>query len=153
MIYHHVYRKIELFNLENYIGEQNAPFEGYPFGVPPVWVVFSISELSADRKARDSMSNRKKKEQMYALVGEWEQSGQTREAFCKAHGVSLGTFAYWRSKYQEEQSMGTASFIELDTGITGSIEITYPNGVVVKLLGESSLSKVRALIGVSSCSA
>ena len=99
------------------------------------------------------MSNRKKKEKMYALVAEWEQCGQTREAFCKAQGMSLGTFAYWRSKYQEDHPVGSPSFIKLGTCVTSSIEITYPNGVMVKLPGESSLSDVRALIGVSSCSA
>ena len=98
------------------------------------------------------MSNRKKKEQMYPLVSSWEQSGQTREAFCKTHGLSLGTFAYWRSKYQEEQSMGTATFIELEACVPGRIEVTYPNGVVVKFPPGSSLSDVRALIGVCSCS-
>ena len=99
------------------------------------------------------MSNRKKKEKMYALVAEWEQCGQTREAFCKAHGMSLGTFAYWRSKYQEDHPVGSSRFIELGACFSGSIEITYPNGVVVKLPGASSLSEVRALIEVSSCSA
>ena len=95
------------------------------------------------------MSNRKTREAMYTLVSAWEQSGQTREAFCKTHGLSLGTFAYWRGKYQKEQSMGTAIFIELEACVPGRIEVTYPNRVVVKLLPGSSLSDVRALIDLS----
>jgi len=36
---------------------------------------------------------------MYPLIEKWEQSGQIREVFCEAHGLTIGLFAYWRKKY------------------------------------------------------
>ncbi|TRX46439.1 hypothetical protein FNH22_30785 [Fulvivirga sp. M361] len=95
------------------------------------------------------MNKRKTKEEMYRLVSAWEQGGQTRAAFCQSHGLSLGTFAYWRSKYQEEHASGSAAFLELGDQVSEQIEITYPNGVIVKLPVGGSLSDVRSLIGLS----
>jgi len=92
------------------------------------------------------MSKRKTAEQMYPLVAEWETTGQTREEFCSAHGLTLSSFAYWRQKYLEGQNQPDTGFKELLPTPGAQIEVCYPNGVKVTLPANGSMATIRALI-------
>ena len=92
------------------------------------------------------MGARKEKD-MFDLISRWENSDEDRTTFCNAHGVTLFTFSYWRTKYLKSQGTPTASgFFELKPAIPKCLEIVYPNGVVVRLPHTSSLSELKALI-------
>ncbi len=52
----------------------------------------------------------RKAEEMYALIEEWQSSGQTQNVFCQEQEIKPGTFAYWlRKKRQSEES--TSGFL------------------------------------------
>ena len=70
---------------------------------------------------------------MKAEVERWRQSGLTQKEFCKELGMKVATFAYWVSRSKEENKTG---FVRLRPGQTdpaSGIEITYPNGVRLKV--------------------
>ena len=56
-----------------------------------------------------------------ALMRAFSQSGETRAQFCERHGLSLSTFAWWRSHLRREStavpetipSTASALFVEL----------------------------------------
>ena len=77
---------------------------------------------------------------MIELVKLWEKSGATQQAFCKAHEIPSGVFAYWRRRYRKFQltEMPTQGFAEVclpGTGSSGCIfaRIRFANGVELDL--------------------
>jgi len=93
------------------------------------------------------------KEQMFALIRNWENSGLTQENFFQQHGIPKSTFAYWRKKYLKETGIGKNkdSFIpvKVDNAIGTSqrvIELVYPNGVRMVCSAEMDLSRLKPLI-------
>ncbi len=92
------------------------------------------------------MSNQEKTERMYALVEQWQQSGQSQSSFAETHQISIHTLRYWISKrFPTEQSPG---FIQLGS-ITGtSISLRYPNGVELLLPSTISVSTLKGLVNL-----
>jgi len=43
------------------------------------------------------------KEQMYAWIESWQQSGTSQNRFCKEEKISTSTFNYWLRKYKQEK--------------------------------------------------
>lgn len=73
------------------------------------------------------------KTRMKAEVERWRQSGLTQKEFSQQLGIKLATFAYWVSRSKEESKTG---FVPLRPGQrdpASEIEITYPNGVRLKV--------------------
>jgi hypothetical protein len=89
----------------------------------------------------------KLQEQMYELVGTYEQSGQSQKEFCNQQGISLAKLNYWISKYRQEQQP-SAGFFKIETiPAPGQqpVEICYPNGVKLIASG-ADLSLLSQLI-------
>lgn len=93
------------------------------------------------------------KEQMYALIREWERSGLSQEKFFKQHRVPRSTFAYWRKKYLREagQGKGQDSFIpvkvdDADENTPELLQVIYPNGVRLVCSPGMDLSRLKPLI-------
>ena len=61
----------------------------------------------------------------------WEHSGQTRVAFCRAHGMSPATFDYWR-RLLREPSRALVPVI-VSGAVAAPIEIALPNGIRLRL--------------------
>ncbi len=65
-------------------------------------------------------------------VEAWERSGQSQRAWCKAEGVSLSTFQWWRQRLAKEVlSEGVPSFMPLrlePEATTASIEVRLRSG-------------------------
>ena len=92
------------------------------------------------------MGTRKEKD-MFDLISRWEDSDEGRTTFCNAHGVTLSTFSYWRTKYRKsKKAMSSKGFVELKPTLSMGLEVVYPNGVIVRLPQTSSLSDLRALV-------
>jgi hypothetical protein len=90
---------------------------------------------------------------MLGKVKEWKSSGLSAGEFAKRNGFSKSGFDYWVKKYHKLNGSKPVSFIELTTAentaeavnvITeprkqavhqGSIEITFPGGMCVKIYG------------------
>ena len=101
----------------------------------PLWLKYII------------MGGRRKKEDMFELMRQWEESNEDRISFCKAHGLALATFCYWRTKYRKSQGASPSrGFVELKPISPLSLEIVYPNGVIIRMPQSSSLTEVKALV-------
>lgn len=90
------------------------------------------------------------KEEMYNLIEKSKSSGQNHRLFCKDHQISEAKFYYWQKRYEQTQLYTTKeNFIPLEITTETKrepIEITYPNGVKIKLTGNTSLSQLRMFI-------
>ena len=90
-----------------------------------------------------------KKEQMYALIREWEQSGLTRDQFCNDHNIRVSTFGYWRTKYLRGENPETDSdFLPVYPAEINQVEIQYPSGVILRLPAGICVSQIRSLINI-----
>jgi len=95
---------------------------------------------------------------MYPLVKSWQQSGQSKLAFSKAHGLKAHTFHYWVKKYELEHSSKSLAeeathFVpllvpkqEVDDGTKSQFKLSYPNGVRLELTSQVSLKYLKTLI-------
>lgn len=99
----------------------------------------------------------KTEKEKFDFVKSCIESGTIRKAYCKQHGVSSATFYNWQKKYRESELKTDEKFIPVvissptkQPGKTIAknieIEISYPNGVRVKLNQEMDLPMLRALI-------
>ena len=84
-----------------------------------------------------------------ALMRDFAQRGETRAQFCKRHGLTLSTFAWWRSHLRRESAAVSntiptpagALFVELapdDKSITAAavnwdVELELGNGVFLRV--------------------
>ena len=92
---------------------------------------------------------------MFQLIEEWEQSGESQTSFCKNKNVSFHTFYYWLRRYKDQPQGTTTSkaFIPVTIPVNkktsnNEIEIHYPNGVRIVLPKNSDLSMVRTFINM-----
>ena len=94
-----------------------------------------------------------KKEQMFALVEQWRQSGLTRKSFANQHGFESESFNYWCKKHYKEvvkaeapvnisskPRVGLPGFVELASGLDIKariqpvrMELELPGGVCIKI--------------------
>jgi transposase-like protein len=82
-----------------------------------------------------------------------------KKAYFKQHGISSATFYNWQKKYRETGLKTDEEFIpvvissptkqpEQTISKNIEIEISYPNGVRVKLNQQMDLPMLRSLIGL-----
>lgn len=96
-----------------------------------------------------NISNNSRRQEMFKIVEEYRQSGQTQKEFCQQRGLSLFQFKYWLQKYRKEESRDNA-FIRLKPGNAnslGSYRIDLPNGIIIHLNGSESLKLISEIIG------
>ena len=97
--------------------------------------------------------NNNKKEQMFALVAQWRESGLTRTTFANQHGIGTSSFDYWCKKQYNEvlkpqspvkssfpiSSVKSPSFVELTSGSklpnipVVRIEFELEGGICIKI--------------------
>ena len=91
------------------------------------------------------------KDEMFPIVEAWRDSGLSKKAFCEERGIVKSIFYYWYKKYREENVSG--GFIPLLPEASQAlapghtIEIQYPNGVLLRLPANTPASLVRKYIG------
>lgn len=96
------------------------------------------------------MSKQRTKEEMFAVVEQWESSGLTQQSFCASMGFAVSVFAYWRKKYRDEyQEKEACAFTEIRPDPSSPIEICYPNGIIIRLSEANALTTVKALLNMS----
>jgi hypothetical protein len=99
----------------------------------------------------ENIQRRRTKEEMFPVIEAWQNSGLSKRAFCEEQGIVESVFFYWSKKYREENEQ--YGFIPLTVGASHSftqshsIEIQYPNGVVLKLPANTPVSLVRQYVG------
>ena len=102
-------------------------------------------------------NKKRSKEQMYALIHQWEKSGLNQKQFLRQQGVAKSSFAYWRNKYLGEfgksKSKGKGGFIPVkiakvdykDSSV-GELELVYPNGIRLVCPSNIELPRLKPLI-------
>jgi len=113
-----------------------------------------------------------KKQQKYSweerelAIELWRESGLSQTAFCKREGIARSTFQHWmersegKKRYKPKKTKGKnqGKFIPLSIKSsttstlrnlsTDSIELTYPNGVCLKLSSGLSMEQLRQYISL-----
>jgi hypothetical protein len=90
--------------------------------------------------------------EMSVLIEAWGASGQSRAAFCRAHGIGVCTFQYWQRRCQGNRvnNRVSANFVEIppppERAAGGTIRIKHPNGVELELDSTVSVTFLRDLL-------
>ena len=82
----------------------------------------------------------RKQEYYFDLIEQWHDSAMAKKDFCSLHNVKPATFQYWISKYKRANQKVAGGFVPLQAEDSGHIEITYPNGVRVRVQGSDPVS-------------
>ena len=105
----------------------------------------------------NKLREKTEKEKIAILKSCLGNGSTTRRSSCKEHGISSATFYNWQKKYRETELKPDGKFVPLVISAQTKqpeqtkaknieIEISYPNGVRVKLNQEMDLPMLRALI-------
>jgi hypothetical protein len=92
------------------------------------------------------------------LVADWERSGQTVNAFCRARQITRSNFDRWRRILAAEPGVSSASpppaFVPLRIVAEPMAEVVLRSGIVVRVpLGASpeDVTRLVAAVGAASC--
>lgn len=92
------------------------------------------------------MRVRRNEEQWRMLFAKFDESGLTREAFCKKNGLSLATFDNWRRRVRAAATparfvevrlpqQSTPLQVEEPANLPGDLVVELPYGVVLRFRG------------------
>jgi hypothetical protein len=84
--------------------------------------------------------------QMQEICLQWEQSGESRRAFCKQHNIAYQTFNYWYKRMTNKEGSGFSQ-ISVPAITISSMELTFPSGARITFQAEPSVSWLRELVG------
>ena len=91
------------------------------------------------------------REQIYALINQWQGSGLKQKEFCNKHNIAYYTFKYYRTQKNREETKAatTASFVSVkvkETNALQGVTITYPNGVRLDMENIVGTEQLKTLI-------
>jgi len=96
---------------------------------------------------------RNKIDQWKTRIAEWQESGQTREVFCRERDLRISTFSYWRTKINKLESSESepamkGAFVRysLPTSPSSQITIVWPDGMKLQLPVGINLREIAAFI-------
>lgn len=87
------------------------------------------------------------KEKMEEIHLQWQQSGQSRKAFCKAHGIAYGTFQHWIKRLSPISESSGFTEIALKASEVAPLEVFFPSGARITFQKEPSVTWLRELVG------
>jgi len=81
-------------------------------------------------------------EEMHHHIELWQQSKTTQKQYCIENNLAYHKFIYWLHKARESQNQADGIFIPVKTRpssrtFINDVEITYPNGVRLRLSPEN----------------
>jgi len=86
-------------------------------------------------------------------ITEWQESGQTREVFCREKDLRISTFSYWRTKINKLESRESEPTVKQDfiryslpTSTSSQITIGWPDGMKLQLPVGISLRELAEFI-------
>ena len=76
--------------------------------------------------------------EMQDHIQSWQQSNQSQQQYCRENNLTYHKFVYWISKIRRHQTPADEVFIPVgmkksSTFIPADVEITYPNGVRLRV--------------------
>jgi hypothetical protein len=94
-------------------------------------------------------------QQMFSMIGCWQQSGLSQKAYCEQNGIRYHVFHYWYKRYREKQiPQKEAGFVSLTlppsvcSSAAGSaaVELLLPDGKRILFHQMVSPDYLKALI-------
>lgn len=89
------------------------------------------------------------REQMFSMIGLWQQSGLTQKAFCAQHDIVYHVFHYWYKRFRlyhaPSKPEGFIS-IKIDAQEVSAAELLLPDGKRLLFHQPVSSSFLKALI-------
>ena len=86
-------------------------------------------------------------------IDKWRISGQSQQAFCKAHDVSYHRFVYWRRKLEKPEPANRNPSSSALVPVTvrapctaPGLSLVFPNGLELRGLSEDNLSLAQQLL-------
>ena len=81
-------------------------------------------------------------EEMHYHIQAWQDSKTTQKQYCIENNLAYHKFIYWLQKLREAQNPGGGIFIPVKTRLATrvlvpEVELTYPNGVRLRLSPDS----------------
>ena len=89
-----------------------------------------------------------RQEEMTSLIEIWQESGKTQQVFCQEHDLTFSTFYYWLKRYRREINESSFLPVEINSSTQSSIEIRYPDGVILQLPAAIKLSVLKQLLSL-----
>ena len=71
------------------------------------------------------------RQQMFAMIMQWRQSGLSQKAWCQQSGIAYHVFHYWYKRYRDTKiTSQTSSFTELKVqpAAFGFMELLFSDG-------------------------
>jgi hypothetical protein len=90
------------------------------------------------------MTRTERREAMLAHVAAWQQSGQSRKAYCAEHGLAINTLHHWCAR--SRRAGPRTGFSPVEVTAPPGLELHYPNGVRLLLPAGTVLEQVAACI-------
>src|SRR5688572_6131390 len=86
-------------------------------------------------------------------VSRWRASGQSRDQFARAHGLSPSTLYRWTQSASAEKARPSFAEVRVVGGVTGApLEIAHPSGCAVRVRGEVDEAQLAAVLrALSTC--
>ncbi|MBL3529541.1 MAG: hypothetical protein JMN27_17965 [gamma proteobacterium endosymbiont of Lamellibrachia anaximandri] len=85
----------------------------------------------------------------YEQINAWKASGQSQQAFCKAHDLNYPRFGYWLRKFRQQTEAGqqATGFVPVVAQPSAeTLSLRLPNGMELRGITSHNLSMVEQLI-------
>ncbi len=93
---------------------------------------------------------RRTREEWRDHTAAWSRSGLSAVDYAKRHGLNPSTFSWWRSELRRERAVSSGLTLVPVTMAPARtddiIEVSLPDGVVVRVAEQSDLSRVAQLV-------
>lgn len=101
------------------------------------WRIFATKPRPMNKQDRQALS-----EEMHHHIELWQHSKTTQKQYCITNNLAYHKFIYWLQKTREAQNPVGSMFIPVKTRpssrtFVADVEITYPNGVRLRLSPEN----------------
>ena len=96
---------------------------------------------------------RRSRAEALSLVGDFEQSGLSRKAFCSAHGIALHTLDYYRARHRTRRVTPAAQeLLAVDlisaSPVSGCLRVELANGRRIVVEAGFDVSVLKQLVAV-----
>lgn len=102
------------------------------------------------------MAHFRTEEEMFPLVAQWHESGQTQKAFCIQHSIPVSIFAYWLRRYRDQQDSTEdkqSNFVpvrcdpvRMDVSSPAALEVALPSGAVLRFAQVVPVGYLKSLL-------
>jgi len=92
------------------------------------------------------------RQDMTALVGQWERSGESRGAFAHRHGLTVWQFDYWKRRIRQDVATEPTGFAPVqlikatEPADRGVVEVALANGERLTIRDGVSAGLLRAIL-------